>query len=238
MKYKRIQIGDRFGRLTVIGKDFSNGAKRGIWVCQCDCGGEKRTNNLRWSSQGAKSCGCLYKETHGRDLEDISGQIFGRTKVLSKIKTNNQGKWLWECQCSCGKKHLALASSLKRHLVQSCGCQKAEKARQNGGRKHWNWQGGKTPKSHADRHACYVWRGQIFRRDNYTCQCCSQKGRLNAHHLESFHAKPELREDLENGITLCVNCHKDFHKRYGKLNNTKAQFEEYRNEKILRQNLG
>ncbi len=229
-----VNIGDRFGRLTVVGKERREGSKRPVWVCKCDCGSEKKTQNLRKNGKGAMSCGCWYKETHGKDLIDITGQVFGRLVVLGKAFKNTYGKWIWECQCNCGKKHQALAISLKQKLVQSCGCQKAEKARENRGDRHWNWQGGKTDKSHADRHACYVWRGQVFRRDDFTCKCCSKKGgRLNAHHLESFHAKPELRTDLENGITLCVKCHKEFHKKYGKLNNTKIQFEEYLNERVV-----
>lgn len=224
-----VNIGDKFGRLTVVGKERPEGSKRTVWVCRCDCGNEKKTDNLRRTYGGVLSCGCLYNETHGKELNDITGQVFGRLTVVSKQRLDSYGKWLWECQCSCGNKHIALASPLKSGLIQSCGCQKAERLKDSGGSKHWNWQGGKTPTSHAERTACYIWRGQVFKRDDYTCQCCGKKGgQLNAHHLESFHANPDLRTDLDNGITLCVPCYGIFHKRYGKLNNTKEQFEEYK----------
>jgi predicted restriction endonuclease len=53
------------------------------------------------------------------------------------------------------------------------------------------------------------WRKAVFERDNYTCKKCgSRGGRLNAHHIKSYVLFPELREDMANGETLCVGCHK------------------------------
>jgi hypothetical protein len=72
------------------------------------------------------------------------------------------------------------------------------------------------------------WRSSVFAKYDYRCGLCSIRTKnLNAHHLDSFHAHPEKRFDLDNGICLCSEHHKDFHKQYGKKNNTKAQFFEY-----------
>lgn len=73
----------------------------------------------------------------------------------------------------------------------------------------------------------------VYKRDNYTCQVCGQEGNghnLNAHHLDGYNWCKEKRTDINNGITLCDKCHKEFHKLYGKGNNTKEQFEEYLNK--------
>ena len=77
------------------------------------------------------------------------------------------------------------------------------------------------------------WFRRVFKRDNYTCKCCGKSSRdrvtLNAHHLDGFGWCEEKRYDLENGITLCERCHKDFHSMHGYGNNTREQYIEYIN---------
>lgn len=56
---------------------------------------------------------------------------------------------------------------------------------------------------------------------------------MNFHHLYNYSTHPDKRLDLENGITLCFDCHSPnskygFHKIYGKTNNTPEQFYEYK----------
>lgn len=54
-----------------------------------------------------------------------------------------------------------------------------------------------------------IWRLSIYERDNFTCQKCGQKGgKLQAHHIKGYWSNPEIRWDINNGITLCVDCHK------------------------------
>jgi 5-methylcytosine-specific restriction endonuclease McrA len=53
-----------------------------------------------------------------------------------------------------------------------------------------------------------AWRTDVFRRDNYTCRRCGQRGgNLDAHHVKPFAAFPTLRYDVANGLTLCEACH-------------------------------
>src|SRR3990172_5173629 len=53
------------------------------------------------------------------------------------------------------------------------------------------------------------WRKAVFERDDYTCQMCGKSGiKLHADHIKSFAFHKELRFDISNGRTLCVECHK------------------------------
>lgn len=78
-------------------------------------------------------------------------------------------------------------------------------------------------------------RRDVYNRDNYTCQTCGDDtgGNLVVHHLDGFHWAVELRTDVDNGVTLCDICHKTFHSQYGVRNNTKEQFEQYRNTALV-----
>lgn len=77
------------------------------------------------------------------------------------------------------------------------------------------WKGGVTPKSKVERGSSKYreWRTAVFARDNYTCRKCgdSKGGNLHAHHVKSWADHPELRYDVSNGVTLCVDCHQEKH---------------------------
>jgi 5-methylcytosine-specific restriction endonuclease McrA len=52
------------------------------------------------------------------------------------------------------------------------------------------------------------WRMSVFHRDDFTCQDCGEKGGcLSAHHIRPWRDYPELRYEINNGITLCKECH-------------------------------
>lgn len=83
------------------------------------------------------------------------------------------------------------------------------------GDKSATWKGGITPEHMRIRNSKELrdWRESVFKRDKYICQDCldiSKAGNtvyLHAHHLISFSEYPELRLDINNGITLCKKCH-------------------------------
>lgn len=102
------------------------------------------------------------------------------------------------------------------------------------GEEHWKYNFDKTDEERVinRRYPEYTdWRKSVFERDDYTCCVCGEKGgRLNAHHLYGYDKYKELRTSLNNGITLCEQCHKSFHDIYGRGNNTEKQFIEYKKQ--------
>lgn len=79
------------------------------------------------------------------------------------------------------------------------------------GENHWFWKGGVTSENVKIRKSSdYAnWRRKVFERDDFTCQICQQRGgKLHADHIMPFSTHPELRLELSNGRSLCIDCHK------------------------------
>jgi hypothetical protein len=78
------------------------------------------------------------------------------------------------------------------------------------------WKGGVTEVNKIIRQSYEyrLWRTAVFERDNYTCVWCgkrSQKGQsleIQADHIKPFCDYPALRFAIDNGRTLCRECHK------------------------------
>ena len=129
--------GQKFGRLSIVSRDYSKSG-RVFWFCICDCIPGKileRSISSKSFHDGTQSCGCLKKEaTIGRNK--LSG-----TNITQKnqIKRNNQiGKIYYGCKildvwsdnhlsyvralCKCGTEFKCALSNLKGGNTKSCGC--------------------------------------------------------------------------------------------------------------------
>lgn len=85
----------------------------------------------------------------------------------------------------------------------------------NLGEKNWNWRGGISKLNiyrHYRNREYLEWRKSVFARDGWTCLNCGVSGVfLHPHHIKSYTYYPEVRYDVENGVTLCVPCHHQLH---------------------------
>ncbi len=57
---------------------------------------------------------------------DISGQRYGRLKVLNRCGTGKNGDAIWRCLCECGNEISVRKKSLTSESTVSCGCYKKE----------------------------------------------------------------------------------------------------------------
>lgn len=58
------------------------------------------------------------------------------------------------------------------------------------------------------------WRKKVLQRDHWTCQDCQKVGgELHCHHIKRWVDDIRARYDVNNGITLCVECHRGRHRK-------------------------
>jgi len=60
------------------------------------------------------------------------------------------------------------------------------------------------------KYAILYWSKTVKKRDN-KCQKCGSKENLEAHHMLHKAKFPELSLNINNGITLCLDCHYEVH---------------------------
>jgi hypothetical protein len=53
---------------------------------------------------------------------DLTGEQFGRLRVLGREGMNKHRQLTWMCECECGNRKVVLGVCLRRGDVQSCGC--------------------------------------------------------------------------------------------------------------------
>lgn len=147
---------------------------------------------------------------------------------------SNKKVWL---KCPTGKHddYLQSLNMAFRYEYRCYECYKDELSKKKQGENNYFWKGGINGENDTLRHRreYKIWRTDVYERDDYICQCCGVRGgKLNAHHINQFSDYPELRYNIDNGITLCENCHDSskegsFHNIYGTHNTTSSQLREY-----------
>jgi hypothetical protein len=110
-------IGEIYGMLVIL--SFTKNNKK-VHVL-CECGNIKLKSWSDIKTGHTKSCGCLSK--NGRIGVDLTGNRFGKLKVISRSETRNKYKdVLWNCLCDCGNSKLCTTGALQHGGNTSCGC--------------------------------------------------------------------------------------------------------------------
>lgn len=119
-------------------------------------------------------------------------------------------------KCFLGEHKIKISEALKGRIPWNKGLTAEDDLRIPSGNRRHNWKGG-TSGTKRKREMCRskyaTWRREVLERDKFTCVICEKVGgRLNVHHIESWVDCPERRYDIDNGITLCEDCHKNVHR--------------------------
>lgn len=127
-------------------------------------------------------------------------------KAVSETKKGNKNR-LGKFHSIETRRKISISLSGKKHSLET----RMKRSENQKGSNGSNWKGGITPINEIIRKSLEykLWREAVFKRDNYTCVLCLERGeRLNADHIKRFSDYPKLRFVVDNGRTLCVSCHR------------------------------
>lgn len=232
--------GQKFGRLFVEKFVGISNTRQSLWQCKCDCGKITTVRGKHLRNGQIVSCGCYrlqrVTETFFKNLTD---KKFGRLTVI-EVDKNKNGCYYWKCKCNCGNIVSVAGNKLSIGHTRSCGClcrdicsqKMKEVCKKQKGKNHPRWNPNITDEERNRKQKEFKaskWRMKVYTRDKFTCQKCKDNrgGNLNSHHIYSWMDHLKLRYVVNNGITLCKDCHKKFHGKYGYGKNTQKQFTEY-----------
>lgn len=216
--------GQQFGQLRV--KSYHHSARGYLyWTCICSCGKHTVACSQGLRAGRVRSCGCLKRALLSkRSRLDLTGRVFNKLTVLRYLYTSRNGHAVWRCRCQCGTVCSVAGSDLRSAHVKSCGCFRRAFAEARKGRNHPCWNAKLDQESRDKRRFGSPTQLHFKRvaklariRDSNSCVVCGRsKCILHAHHLEPWAYSPSLRYNPANLITLCEDCHYQFHALYGR----------------------
>lgn len=194
------------------------------------CGKEFPTIPSRAKYNRGKYCSrdCQYKQIHLDRTQlttcDFCGKEFRHNNSIERkycskdcyLKSQENPDKIFYCSY-CGKKLYYSDFNFERaRKFCSKKCSNLYRSIAQSGKNSHFWKGGSTKESELLRASAKTknWRKEVFERDDYTCQDCGAKNGngetvyLVAHHIKRWSDYPELRWDVDNGMTLCRECHK------------------------------
>ena len=149
--------------------------------------------------------------------------------VKTNELTHGSGK---SVKCSCDNCNKIYETAFYRYIKHNHNgrtyCSQCAPKVFNSGENNFNYNPNLTEEDRTNRRKNELtkkWSQLVFKRDNYIClKCKSHKNNLEAHHLDGWNWCVDKRYDVSNGVTLCHECHRNFHSIYGLGNNTIAQY--------------
>lgn len=126
MDGRETREGMTFNRLKAIEFVCKGRDRCDMWRFECVCGNVIVAPYTRVANGYTKSCGCQRSISARRQAISMIGERFGRLIVLARAGSNAHRAALWTCRCDCGKEITTSGNSLRKGVVNSCGCMKIE----------------------------------------------------------------------------------------------------------------
>jgi hypothetical protein len=117
-----LEIGQRFGRWTVVGRPTIDRGGDARCLVRCACGTVARVRATRLVSGEAHSCGCWKRSWTRPELRlNLHGRQIGDLVVVGTVPNvpwpsgrSPMGRTAWLCQCACGRRIVVPTMHLTR----------------------------------------------------------------------------------------------------------------------------
>ncbi len=234
----RTHLGNKYGCFTITALNPQHHPTKGrLCTVTCDCGREyeKSMGNVVKPGKEMSCCGpnCSLHDSNTKYIGKKINSLLIKAVIPPETINGMRIAEKFLCECECGSVTVPESKSVLKGITMSCGCYHKKMVSSKTGDKNSNWKGGITTEYKADRTSSekWEWVEKVHDKYDYTCQCCGYKNargnKLHAHHIENFSSNPEARFDVDNGISLCQDCHNDFHAKFGRVSNSQSQLTEY-----------
>jgi len=216
----------------LLESQYKNSATPMKFKCHCGKITSKKFNAFKQSPR-CDECGQkISVEKRFMTIDEIRKILLDNgIELLTTEYLGNKQKL--EFKCYCGKIDKRNWNNL---LYKGMCCKYCGRLKRSG-ENHYNYRSDLTDKDRAARKRTEIenlhWRYAIYRRDKSHCRICDTYKKIEAHHLYGYADYPELRYDIDNGICLCKTHHDEFHNLYGRGKNTKEQFIEFCNNRMI-----
>lgn len=218
---------------------------------QCQCGENMQISFGGFKQTKHKKCRkCAKKNECDKrrfSFDSVRNYIESKDcKLLSTTYENTYAKL--HIQCKCGEQWQTTFKIFKKSPYGLCNVCASKKMGENKsgikshlygmkGKLHHNYNKNPFKKKFTKLYTSPEYRAvreKVLLRDNCTCKKCGfiakfkgEKRSLNMHHLFSKTNYQKWVFRLLNLITLCAECHINFHKQFGYSNNTPKQMKIY-----------
>ena len=172
-----------------------------------------------------------YAQNHKQDRKEYQDQYYAKMKSQGKqgIFANRDSKTCYKCKETLGIDKFNKRTASKDGHDNICKeCQsKRDKERYRNNREREiqrsiSYQKRNPEKAYNSKKKfreladltgwdLYKWANAVKSRDNNLCKKCISSENLEAHHIKPKAEYPQLALQVENGITLCKDCHKKEH---------------------------
>jgi len=152
--------------------------------------------------------GLILYSTYAHQLEPYEQCRIGEDFNSLEIKCTYCGKWYMPTRIEVSNRIIGINRNGKNRFYCSDSCK--QECPIYGQIKYYKGQEG-----HSSREVQPELRQLVLARDNYTCQKCGSDGPLHCHHIDPVVSNPIESADIDNCITLCVDCHKEAHQISG-----------------------